>query len=91
MKIYLQNLGTVNKNRLSLSNEKGEYIDIYFSYETPVSIGAMVGGEHYKATRQNDWGNTTGKLLNECQPDKSKRITEKAFEQVLSEVLSKFN
>ena len=83
--ITLQNLGTVNKNKVHLQTSNGR-LTIYFSYETPVSF------EHYhdqfndfkRVTRINDWSVTTGKLLNELEPDKSKRIAGEEFERLLT-------
>lgn len=91
MKINLNNLGTVNKNKVMLENTNGNYVEIYFSYETPVSVRASINNKYEHFTRQNEWSTTTGKLLNECEPDKTKRITGEAFEAKLAEVLAKFN
>jgi hypothetical protein len=65
LKVSLRNLGTVNKNMVILS--KGDHqISLYFSYETLVGINGIIS--------VNDWSKTTGKLLNELQPDKSLRL-----------------
>jgi len=63
--ISLNNLGTVNKNCVTIATDKGS-VDLYFSYKTLVGVNSICS--------VNDWGNTTGKLLNEIQPDKSLRI-----------------
>jgi hypothetical protein len=89
--ISFENLGTVNKNKVSYNGANGNYMEIYFSYATPVSIRASIGGQFENFTRQNDWSTTTGKLLNECEPDKSKRIAGEQFEQKLAKILAKFN
>lgn len=69
--VSLRNLGTVNKNMVTIETEKGS-VNLYFSYQT------MVGVDN--AVSENQWSRTTGKLLNELQPDKKKRI---AYEEVL--------
>ena len=91
MNIQLKNLGTVNKNFLKIDGSNGNNIKIYFSYETPVSFSARIDGEYQQETRQNDWSTTTGKLLNECEPDKSKRIDGEQFMRLLEDALVKFN
>lgn len=65
MKVNLRNLGTINKNCVTISTDKGS-VDLYFSYETLVGVDNIVS--------INNWGQTTRKLLNELQPDKSKRV-----------------
>ena len=95
MNIQLKNLGTVNKNFLKIDGSNGNNIKIYFSYETPVSFSARIETveniQHYNFTRQNDWSTTTGKLLNECEPDKSKRIDGEQFMRLLEDALVNFN
>ncbi len=71
--ISLDNLGTVNKNCVTIATDKGS-VDLYFSYKTLVGVDGVCS--------VNDWGNTTGKLLNEIQPDKSQR---KPHSEVLEE------
>lgn len=69
MKINLKNDGTINKNRVMIETEKF-YITLYFSYET--IVGFAFNGQKFCTV--NDWSTTTGKYLNEIEPDKSKRI-----------------
>ena len=71
--ISLNNLGTINKNCVSISTELGK-INLWFSYETLVGVDEVVS--------VNEWGKTTGKLLNELQDDKKQRIP---HEEVLKE------
>lgn len=71
--ISFENLGTINKNVVYISTDKG-IISLYFSYETLVGVDNIIS--------VNDWSNTTGKLLNELEPDKSKRVE---HEEVLKE------
>ena len=65
--IYIthRNMGTVNKNAVTIGTEKGA-VRLYFSYETLVGVDNLVS--------QNEWSKTTGKFLNELEPDKEKRI-----------------
>ncbi len=63
--ISLDNLGTINKNCVTLKTGKGS-VDLYFSYKTLVGVD--------NTCSVNKWGVTTGELLNEINPDKSKRI-----------------
>ena len=79
MKVELRNLGTVNKNVVTLGN-----LRIWFSYETPVGYQLPLGG---RVVRENDWSTTTGKLLNELEPDKKKRISGSQFEAQLQAIL----
>lgn len=62
--ISLNNLGTINKNCVTINTNKGS-VELYFSYKTLVGVDGICS--------VNDWGNTTGKLLNEIQPDKTLR------------------
>ena len=74
IKVDFENLGTINKNVVTISTEKGS-INLYFSYKTIVAVNNVCS--------VNDWSNTTGKLLNEIEPDKEKRVK---HEEVLKEV-----
>jgi len=65
MKVNLRNLGNINKNCVTILTDKGS-VDLYFSYETLVGVDNIIS--------INNWGQATGKLLNELQPDKSKRV-----------------
>jgi hypothetical protein len=89
--ISFENLGTVNKNKVSCNGTNGNYLEIYFSYATPVSVRASIDGKFEQFTRVNDWSTTTGKLLAQCEPDKSKRIAGEVFESKLADILAKFN
>jgi len=74
-----ENLGTINKNKVSITTSKGG-ITLYFSYNT--IVGFCGNGDD--ATLQNYWSNTTGKLLNELEPDKSKRLNQEDFNKRLN-------
>ncbi|MFA6354028.1 MAG: hypothetical protein WCW93_03800 [Candidatus Paceibacterota bacterium] len=68
IKIDLENLGTVNKNRVRISNtDTNKSVDLYFSYKTIVGVNNLCN--------INEWSTTTGKLLNEIEPDHKKRVT----------------
>ena len=71
--VNLENLGTTNKNVVTISTDKGS-INLYFSYKTLVAVNGVCS--------VNDWSKTTGKYLNEIEPDKSKRV---AHKEVLEE------
>lgn len=59
---------------------------LYFSYET--IIGFMPDATGKTTARENEWGPTTGKHLNEIQPDKSARLTHDAFLDALRETMN---
>lgn len=86
LNVSFKNLGTVNQNRVTLETEKANLI-IDFSYQTPVSFALRGGGKFINMTRQNDWGPTTGKLLNDCEPDKKARVSGEVFEKGLAKAL----
>ena len=65
IKVQLQNMGTVNKNRVIIM-KGGKSVTLFFSYETLVACDDVVS--------VNDWSNTTGRFLNELQDDKSQRV-----------------
>jgi hypothetical protein len=69
-----RNLGTINQNCVTISTNYGS-VDLYFSYETIVAVDGVVS--------QNNWSKTTGKLLNDLQPDKEQRVE---YDIVLKEV-----
>ena len=75
--VSLENLGTTNKNVVNINTNKGR-VNLYFSYDTLVAVNGVCS--------VNDWSNTTGKLLNEIEPDKNKRV---AHEEVLKEAQKK--
>lgn len=80
MKVSLKNLGTVNKNSVEL----GDFLKIYFSYETPIAYH-LTG--YPSRVCQNDWSQTTGKFINELEPDKKRRIPVAQFERELGAIL----
>ena len=82
MKVKLKNLGTVNKNKVFLND-----LEIYFSYETPVGFNNRKTNAW--AVRKNDWGSTTGKLLNYLEPNKKRRVEGEVFEKMLAKELKK--
>lgn len=68
LSVDLKNLGTVNKNAVYIATH-GHRVTLYFSYETIVGVESHAG----EFIAENKWSNTTGKLLNQLEPDKSKR------------------
>lgn len=62
-------------------------VDLLFSYRTVISFRGP--GEPSFVTRQNDWGPTTGKHLNYCQPDKAQRVSGHEFEMRLTAMLER--
>ena len=84
MNVSLQNMGTVNKNEVTLTTSNGS-ITIYFSYQTAVAFELRTDGI---VCRENDWAQTTGKLLNELEPDHKARVTGEVFEARLEQALS---
>ena len=74
-------MGTVNKNVVDI----GQSIRIWFSYETPIAFSN--GGGFYCS--ENVWTNTTGKFLNELQPNKKKRIPNDEFNKKLEKVFER--
>ena len=72
-------MGTPNKNKVRIGN-----LVLYFSYETIVAYEYPSQGTQ---VCENVWSKTTGKLLNELEPDKSKRISHPIFETNLGEVM----
>jgi len=91
MRVELRNR-TVNKNEVTIETSKAS-LRIFFSYKTPICFVLRTSKDYINMTRKNDWSVTTGKFLNELQPDKNKRVSgevfEKALEKALKEVLKK--
>ena len=86
--VDLKNLGTPNKNKVVLSvNGKGT-LSLWFSYETIVSFAVNTPTEYDNKTIVNLWSNTTGKLLNDCEPDKKKRVSEEEFKKALTKAFN---
>jgi hypothetical protein len=76
MTISIENLGTVNANKVWVGN-----LVVWFSYKTPV--GFSFHGK--RVCRQNDWSTTTGKLLNDIEPDHSLRVNGEVFQKLLAQ------
>lgn len=81
--IKLTNLGTVNKNKVTLfyADNKGneKRLVLYFSYETIIAIGRDYP---LKVTAER-FSNTTSKFQAELEPDKSRRIEPETFKKEL--------
>lgn len=77
VEIGLTNLGTVNKNEVFI-RKGSRQITLYFSYETLIAVNGLVS--------QNEWSKTTGKFLNELEPNHKARVS---HEEVLKEAEGK--
>lgn len=74
--IKCDNLGTPNKNVLTIGN-----LSLWFSYKT---IVAFSGNNGFYVV-ENVYSKTTGKLLNELEQDKKKRLNVNDFKAKLQE------
>jgi len=81
--VALHNLGS-NFHRLAFENG----LSVWFSYETPVAF-AVLGT---RVVRQNSWGPTTGKHLNQIDGGdaqaKAARVTGDMFNRILTGALT---
>ena len=84
--ITLNNLGTVNKNEVVITTDK-ETFYLSFSYQTLVGISYY----GHKAVIQNYWSTTTGKLLNDLEPDHKARLTDKEFKKEVDKMMKLIN
>lgn len=88
-KITLQNLSRLNTNLITIGPLK-----IWFSYETPVTFeyapSEYIQDYNFQC-RENDWGPTTGKLLNKIKPNKKARIPREQFEKELNNIINNLN
>lgn len=84
--IKLNNLGTVNKNQVIIKTDKMEF-NLYFSYQT--LVGIWYG--YTRFVRQNDWSTTTGKLLNELEPNHKNRVSKEVFEAEVDKMMMMIN
>jgi hypothetical protein len=80
MNVNLKNMGTVNQNRVTI-----EGLTLYFSYETIVGFDDDVTS----ACVENQWGRTTAKLLNEIEPNKSRRLKPEVFDAALGRAIQR--
>jgi hypothetical protein len=80
--IELINRGTINKNEIKIVKENAAF-SLFFSYNTLIGIeyGCWLKDVYVfkKAIIENLWSTTTGKFLNELQPDKTKRLQKEEF------------
>jgi len=80
--ISFENLGTINKNRVDIGS-----LTLWFSYKTIVAFRDEKG---FKCC-ENVWSRTTGKLLNEIQPNKDNRLNREEFLKELKLCLIRHN
>lgn len=89
MQVTHSNLGTVNKNEVKLRKDNA-FLIMTFSYETCVGFRLSTPNDWMEGVHQNDWSTTTGKLLNELEPDKSKRLSADVFAVELEKAMKLF-
>jgi hypothetical protein len=70
------NMNRINENKCIVSIDN---LDLYFSYDTIIAFR----NKGKLCCSENQWSNTTGKFLNEIQPDKSKRMPAAEFNDLL--------
>lgn len=87
VQVSLYNKGTINKNKVVIETLKGT-LRLWFSYQTIVGfeVNSKIG-KYNEGTITNQWSNTTGRLLNELQPDKSLRLEPIKFRDELSKAM----
>ena len=76
-----------NRNTKQITVEIGD-LDLYFSYNTIVAFRSPFSGF---VISENIWSMTTGRHLNEIDPDKTKRINNTKFLIKLVETLQYYN
>lgn len=82
--VELENLGTMNTNIVRI--RKGDKcVVLTFSYETIVTVS----NDYKSKTSINEWGKTTGKLLNKICPDPKQRVPHEEVLQFAEEQLQK--
>lgn len=77
--VGLRNLGTVNRNEVTVSTERGS-VRLWFSYSTLVGVDGRAS--------KNIWSVTTGKMLNDIEPDKKKRLQHEEIEKLARKKLA---
>ena len=83
LEIKLENMGTVNTNMVSLY-KGNKSITLYFSYTTIVGIDTI---KKDCEVTENNWGTTTGKLLNKLQLNKTLRISQDELLKIVQKEL----
>jgi hypothetical protein len=63
-------------------------VTVWFSYRTAIAFHTADTGT---VARQNDWGPTTGKHLNDVGVDKADRLPGDVFSKALAEALATAN
>ena len=75
-----------NRNTKQITVEIGD-LDLYFSYNTIVAFRSPHSGF---VISENIWSMTTGRHLNEIDPDKTKRINNTKFLIILVKTLQHY-
>lgn len=87
---YTQNTVTKNTKAITLTNNKGEQLLVYYSYDTIVAFEWYGDEDYLLCITQNEWKQTTGKHLNWIDDDKSRRIPHKNFMKLYREIEKEF-
>jgi len=88
--IKLHNLGTINKNEVVIETKHGKF-SLYFSYLTLIGVSWWFDSVRGRAVIENYWSTTTGKLLNELEPDKKHRLKQPEFDKEVSRMFTFIN
>jgi len=85
--VKLINLGTANKNKVVISSPKGD-LALIFSCSEIISFNCCGGELSGEMTIKNTHSQTTGKLINECCPNKLERVEKEVFEEALTKAFN---
>jgi hypothetical protein len=80
--IKYTNLGTINRNRMSIGK-----LDLYFSYDTIVAFAE----QGIITATAKKYSNTTSKFIDELQPNSDFRKEHKEFLELLQEALNRLS
>ncbi len=81
------NVNVTNNGKL-INLTIGRTVDVFISYRTPIAYYDYKAGK--LVIRENDWSNTTGKHLNDINPDHSIRISGSEFMKKYNKYFKKF-
>jgi hypothetical protein len=81
------NIERESANVTRVYTSKATYV---FSYDTCVAVFCKCEQtdihQYHWVISENLWSTTTGKLLNQLEPDKAKRLPRREFEKILEEL-----
>ncbi len=66
-------------------------LKIWFSYDTVIAFQTPLVNQGKIVASVNQWSFTTGRHLNEIEPDHKKRFTPEIFNELLQEVYNKLS